>query len=104
MGPIQYIEDLGPNDVKTRMNFLDDHEPESRRYVCRGGALSTGDWHFEDVIVRDARPFQGEYKLENKGFELNTWPATQVSRRSSSFIYSSPSSVQTDLASINAVV
>ena len=65
-------DEIGANDVKTIVNHLLPESLDNRRYVCPGGAVSTGKYGAYDVIVRDVRPMKESYTLETKGFELAT--------------------------------
>ena len=65
---------LGVNDVRTIVNHILPESTENRRYVCPGGALSTGKYGTYEVVMRDVRPMKEEYTLESKGFELAICP------------------------------
>lgn len=74
MGSLPSEIALGTNDVRTTVNYLVPECPENRRYVCPGGALSTGQYAPYDVVVRDIRPVKEDYTLETKALELATCP------------------------------
>lgn len=78
MGSLPSEIGIGANDVQTTVKYLLPECPENRRYVCPGGALSTGEYAAYDVVIRDVRPSKEDYTLETKAFELATFP-TKVS-------------------------
>jgi hypothetical protein len=67
-------DQLGGHDVKTVLRFLLPEASETRRYVCPGSAVSTGQYGDYDVVVKDVRPMKQQYTLETKGFELARLP------------------------------
>ena len=59
-----------PHDVDSTMQFIRPDSTINRRYIVPGKEVNTGKYEVKQVHIKDARPRQDEYTLDNNGFQI----------------------------------
>ena len=63
--------------VRAQLNYLARSSRINRRYVAPGAEINTGQYEPHEVLIRNGRPLQGQFTLDEHGFVLAREP-TQI--------------------------